>query len=151
MLAFEDERILFPDKIVQIFDEATQSRINCLPATLLDEKVCGGKWVSVFPENPKEGMQNLSAVLVLSEIEHGFPVAVMEGTLASNMRVGAVGAERVHLQCHPLSDPHLAFEVGDPGAHQHGGILRRGRRQLRHQRQQTHHLDSQCHQSSTSG
>lgn len=91
MLAFEEERILFPDKIVQIFDEATQSRINCLPATLLDEQVCGMKWVSVFPENPKAGMQNLSAILVLSEIEHGFPVAVMEGTLASNMRVGAVG------------------------------------------------------------
>jgi ornithine cyclodeaminase/alanine dehydrogenase-like protein (mu-crystallin family) len=91
MLAFEEERILFPDKIVQIFDEATQSRINCLPATLLDDSVCGVKWVSVFPENPRHGLQNLSAILVLSEIEHGFPVAVMEGTLASNMRVGAVG------------------------------------------------------------
>ena len=93
MLAYEDHRILFPEKIVQIFDQATQNRINCLPATLLDEQICGAKWVSVFPRNPKlHDVQNLSAIFVLSEIEKGFPVAVMEGTLASNMRVAAIGA-----------------------------------------------------------
>ncbi len=92
MLDFEEHRILFPEKIVQIFNPASQERINCLPATLLDEKICGVKWVSVFPRNPKKyQMQNLSAVFILSEIEKGFPVALMEGTLASNIRVAAVG------------------------------------------------------------
>ena len=92
LASFRDGRILFPEKIVQIFNQVTQERINCLPATLLDEKVCGVKWVSVFPNNPvKYDKQNLSAVFVLSEIESGFPIAVMEGTLASNMRVAAMG------------------------------------------------------------
>lgn len=92
LLAFEDQRILFPEKIVQIFDQSTQDRINCLPATLYDEAICGVKWVSVFPRNPLvHEVQNLSAIFVLSEIEKGFPVAVMEGTLASNMRVAAMG------------------------------------------------------------
>ena len=92
MLSFRDGKILFPEKIVQIFDDATQERINCLPATLLPEKICGVKWVSVFPPNPeKYGVQNLSAVIVLSEIEKGFPLAFMDGTLCSNMRVGAMG------------------------------------------------------------
>lgn len=36
MLAFEECRILFPEKIVQIFDHSSQNRINCLPSTLLD-------------------------------------------------------------------------------------------------------------------
>ena len=93
MLAFRREEILFPDKVVQIFDESTQERINCLPATLLTPKVCGVKWVSVFPRNPERyGMQNLSAVIILSEIERGFPIAFMDGTLCSNVRVGAMGA-----------------------------------------------------------
>ena len=92
LIAFEEHRVLFPEKIVQIFDQASQDRINCLPATLLDEKICGVKWVSVFPRNPaKHDAQNLSAIFVLSEIEKGFPIAVMEGTLASNMRVAAMG------------------------------------------------------------
>jgi len=93
MLAFENHRVMFPEKIVQIFDQVSQNRINGLPATLLDEKICGIKWVSVFPRNPKKyDVQNLSAMFLLSEIETGFPVAVMEGTLASNMRVAAIGA-----------------------------------------------------------
>ncbi|MGI9244217.1 MAG: ornithine cyclodeaminase family protein, partial [Verrucomicrobiales bacterium] len=102
MKAFAAGDVLFPEKIVQIFDDDTQERINCLPATFLKEKVCGVKWVSVFPPNPvKFGLQNLSAVLILSEIKHGFPIAVMEGTLCSNMRVGAMGA---------LAARHLARE-----------------------------------------
>jgi ornithine cyclodeaminase/alanine dehydrogenase-like protein (mu-crystallin family) len=93
MLDFEAQRILFPEKIVQIFDPVSQERINCLPATLLNEKVCGVKWVSVFPRNPAlHDVQNLSAIFVLSEIETGFPIAVMDGTLASNMRVASMGA-----------------------------------------------------------
>ena len=92
LLSYERHRILFPEKIVQIFDQAAQDRINCLPATLLDDRICGVKWVSVFPRNPVlHGVQNLSAIFVLSEIERGFPIAVMEGTLASNMRVAAMG------------------------------------------------------------
>lgn len=93
LFKYQDGGILFPDKIVQIFNDETQERINCLPATLLDEKICGVKWVSVFPPNPKRyGVQNLSAIIVLSEIEKGFPVCVMDGTLCSNMRVAAMGA-----------------------------------------------------------
>lgn len=93
LFKFRDGGILFPDKIVQIFNEETQERINCLPATLLEEKLCGVKWVSVFPPNPKRyGCQNLSAIMVLSEIEKGYPVCVMEGTLCSNIRVAAMGA-----------------------------------------------------------
>ena len=93
LFKFRDGRILFPDKIVQIFNEETQERINCLPATLLDNKICGVKWVSVFPPNPKRyGTQNLSAIIVLSELEKGYPICVMDGTLCSNMRVAAMGA-----------------------------------------------------------
>jgi len=81
-------------------NDETQERINCLPATFKSDGVCGVKWVSVFPPNPaKNGIQNLSAVVILSEIEHGFPIAFMEGTLGSNIRVGAMGA---------LADRYLA-------------------------------------------
>lgn len=102
MLAFRKGEVLFPEKIVQIFNDETQERINCLPATFVKEKICGVKWVSVFPPNPvKHGIQNLSAVIILSEIETGFPIAFMEGTLCSNLRVGALGG---------LAARHLARE-----------------------------------------
>ena len=93
ILAFAAGDVLFPEKIVQIFNDESQERINCLPATFKEKKICGVKWVSVFPHNPaKHGVQNLSAVIILSEIEQGFPIAFMEGTLCSNIRVGTMGA-----------------------------------------------------------
>ena len=93
LVKYENGEILFPDKIVQIFNEETQDRINCLPATLINEKVCGAKWVSVFPGNPRTfGTQNLSAITVLSEIEKGYPICVMDATLCSNVRVACIGA-----------------------------------------------------------
>ena len=69
LLAHRNGNVLFPDKIVQIFDQETQERINCLPSTLLTEKICGVKWVSVFPPNvPRFGLQNVTALFILSEI-----------------------------------------------------------------------------------
>ncbi len=90
---YEEGDVIFPEKIVQIFNDETQERINCLPATFRKRKICGVKWVSVFPPNPvKYGIQNLSAAIILSEIEHGLPIAIMDGTLCSNVRVGTMGA-----------------------------------------------------------
>lgn len=43
LLAFDRNEVIFPEKIVQIFNNDTQERINCLPATLVSEKVCGMK------------------------------------------------------------------------------------------------------------
>lgn len=93
LAAYAQGRVLYPDKTVQIFDEATQSRINILPATLLDERVCGAKWISVFPENPRRfGLQNQSAVILLASIETGYPIALLEAMLCSSIRTAAVSA-----------------------------------------------------------
>ena len=91
--SFHAKQVLCPEKIIQIFDDVSQSRINCLPATLLDRSVCGMKWVSVFPDNPKAlGLPNVSAVILLSDIRNGSPVALLEGTVCSNLRTAAISA-----------------------------------------------------------
>ena len=83
--------IIMPDKISQIFDPVSQNRINCMPATLINEKICGTKWVSVFPSNAPKGIQNVTGIMLLSELETGFPIAVIDGTLSTKMRTAAVG------------------------------------------------------------
>lgn len=90
---YDAGQVLFPDKVSVIFDQESQNRINCLPAAMLKQNVYGMKWVSVFPENPhKCDLPNLTAVIILSELEHGYPVAFMEGSLCSNLRTASVGA-----------------------------------------------------------
>lgn len=93
LLNFGDENIIFPNKIAMIFDEASQSRINCLPGGFYDKNVYGMKWISVFPDNPKKyELPNLSAVILLSEISTGTPIAFMDGVLCSNLRTAGVSA-----------------------------------------------------------
>ena len=93
LIDYKQGKILLPSKISQIFNEKTQDRINCMPSTLLEEGVCGVKWVSVFPENPhKYGVQNVSGLIVLSELTYGFPLAIMDGTLITALRTACMGA-----------------------------------------------------------
>lgn len=93
LLAYSNNEIILPDKISQIFNEEFQTRINCMPSTLLKEGVCGVKWVSVFPNNPKLfNRQNVSGVILLSEIQTGFPFAVVDGTLITALRTACLGA-----------------------------------------------------------
>lgn len=84
--------VLLPDKISQIFDKETQNRINCMPATLVSDKVCGVKWVAVFPNNPAQNLRNVTGTIILSELEHGFTLSVMDGTYITGLRTAAVGA-----------------------------------------------------------
>lgn len=92
-IAFAEGKVLFPDKVSVIFDQDTQDRINCLPAAMIQDKVYGVKWVSVFPQNPHTyNVPNLSAVSILSELTTGFPIAFMSTTMCSNMRTASVGA-----------------------------------------------------------
>lgn len=85
--------ILLPEKISQVFDEKTQNRINCMPATLKKENVCGVKWVSVFPNNPSTyGVPNVSGLIILSELVTGYPFAILEGAYITAVRTAALGA-----------------------------------------------------------
>lgn len=84
--------VYLPDKISQIFDEKTQNRINCMPSTLVSERVCGVKWVAVFPENPLKNMRNVTGTMILSEIDCGTTLSVMDGTYITGIRTATVGA-----------------------------------------------------------
>lgn len=85
-------KILLPDKISVVFDESTQNRINCMPGALLDDKLYGVKWVAVFPENPKIGYRNVTGTMILSELEHGHTISVMDAGYLTEIRTAAVGA-----------------------------------------------------------
>ena len=93
LIEYKNGKVLMPDKISQVFDQATQNRINCMPATLLNKKVCGMKWVSVFPGNPiLHDCPNVSGTIILSELDKGFPFAILDGTFITAFRTACMGA-----------------------------------------------------------
>ena len=60
--------------------------------------IAGIKSVNVHPANPETyGLPTVMAVIILTDPETGFPLAVMDGTHLTSMRTGAAGAAAVKL------------------------------------------------------
>lgn len=83
--------ILLPEKSSQIIDDATQSRVNCMPSTLLKDGVSGVKLVSVFPLNHAIGLPNVSGAILLLSAENGHPLAVLDAGLITALRTALIG------------------------------------------------------------
>jgi ornithine cyclodeaminase/alanine dehydrogenase-like protein (mu-crystallin family) len=68
-------------------------RINGLFAMIgSPARALGMKWIASFPHNRDHGLPRASALIILNSPETGFPIAVMDGTLISAVRTGAVTA-----------------------------------------------------------
>ncbi|MBE0448495.1 MAG: alanine dehydrogenase [Actinobacteria bacterium] len=69
------------------------SRFNgdfrAMPAYI--QSSAGLKWVSVYPDNPKKGLPTVLAMVIYSDPETGFPLAIMDATELTNYRTGAAG------------------------------------------------------------
>lgn len=115
--------VIMPAKSSQIFDRETQNRINCMPATLLGDRVAGLKWVSVFPSNAPKGIQNVSGIMILSEIETGLPLAVLDGTFLTNVRTAAVGCVAAKYLA-PSKVESIGFIGGGSEARMHFTLLK---------------------------
>jgi ornithine cyclodeaminase len=75
-----------------------RNHLNIMPGYVGGQlNVAGFKAIASFPRNPyNHGLPRASALIVLSDMERGVPLVVMDGTLISAMRTGAasgVGAK----------------------------------------------------------
>lgn len=90
-----------PDKVSMNFgrtiaEEKTMGRINSMPGYVGgDYHMAGMKWVGSNPGNLQHGLPRASAITILNDPETKFPLAVMDGTVISNTRTGAIGGVAV--------------------------------------------------------
>ncbi len=63
---------------------------RAMPASL--PGAAGMKWVNVHPENPSRNLPTVMAVIIYSDPETGYPLAVMDGTDITAYRTGAASA-----------------------------------------------------------
>ncbi len=73
-------------------EESVTGRINALPGYLGKDKDVGGiKWVASFVNNPREHkLPRSSSLIILNSFKTGIPLAIMDGTIISAMRTGAI-------------------------------------------------------------
>jgi len=85
-----------------------QGDFRAMPAAL--PGAAGMKWVNVHPRNPSRGVPTVMAVLVYSDPETGYPLAVMDGTEITAYRTGAAAAiASKYLAC---QDSHCLGIIG---------------------------------------
>jgi ornithine cyclodeaminase len=85
-----------PPKTVIMWDKDKPAdirrRVIAMPSCIESEKRFAGiKWISSAPENPKNiGIPRATALIILNDYESGIPLCVMDGTIVSAMRTGAI-------------------------------------------------------------
>ncbi len=89
--------VLMPPKVMITWadepgTEEKHGRIMAMPAYVGGEfDVAGLKWIPSVPDNPaRNGLPRANALVLLSDRATGLPLAVMDGTVVSAMRTGAV-------------------------------------------------------------
>jgi ornithine cyclodeaminase/alanine dehydrogenase len=66
--------------------------IHAMPAYIPALRSAGIKWVSGYPENTARQLPYISGLLVLNDVDTGFPYAVMDCTWITAYRTGAASA-----------------------------------------------------------
>ena len=88
--------VICPPKVMLTWSDepGTQERdgrIMAMPAWVGGEwDVTGLKWIPSVPANLERGLPRANAIVVLTSRETGLPLAIMDGTVISAMRTGAV-------------------------------------------------------------
>jgi ornithine cyclodeaminase len=71
--------------------ESVRGRVNFLAAYIGgDMDVLGMKWIGSFPANRDKGIPRATALIVLNDPHTGVPIALIEGSIISAVRTGAI-------------------------------------------------------------
>jgi len=65
---------------------------HAMPAFVPAAGASGIKWVACFPENYKYKLDQTSALIIVNDVQTGWPLAVMDGTWITAKRTAAVSA-----------------------------------------------------------
>ncbi|HEY3765117.1 MAG TPA: hypothetical protein VGL44_08155 [Gaiellales bacterium] len=94
--------------------EELHGRIMAMPAYVGGEfDVAGLKWIPSVPDNPaRNGLPRANALVLLTDPATGLPLAVMDGTVVSAMRTGAVTGVAVRHLADPAAEVACLLGAG---------------------------------------
>lgn len=108
--AYDKGELILPEKASQILDEATQSRVNCMPCTVPGLGYSCVKLVSVFPDNVKDGLPNVSGMILVLSSDNGTPIAMLDAGFPTALRTALVGS--LGAKCLAVAQPKSIGMLG---------------------------------------
>ncbi len=89
--------------------------IHAMAASIPGMKSAGLKWVAGYPENPARGLPYVSGLLILNDVDTGFPLTVMDCTWITGYRTGAASALSARFLARPDSSTAAILACGMQG------------------------------------
>jgi len=89
--------------------------IHAMAASIPGMQAAGLKWVAGYPENPGRGLPYVSGLLILNDVDTGFPLAVMDCTWITAYRTGAATALSARSLARPDSSTAAILACGVQG------------------------------------
>lgn len=90
--------------------------MNAMPAYVGWQKIAGLKFIGGWENNPKKGLPYLSGMVLLVDPQDGRFLAVMDGTLITNLRTGAQASVALKYLIRNSKDPVIGlFGAGAQG------------------------------------
>ena len=89
--------------------------IHAMPAYIPALQAAGIKWVSGYPGNTERGLPYISGLIVLNDVETGFPYAIMDATWITAYRTGAASAVAARRLARPESETAGILACGVQG------------------------------------
>jgi ornithine cyclodeaminase/alanine dehydrogenase len=89
--------------------------LHAMAASIPGMRAAGLKWVGGYPENPGRGLPYVSGLLVLNDVDTGFPLAVMDCTWITGYRTGAATALSARYLARPDSATAAILACGVQG------------------------------------
>jgi ornithine cyclodeaminase/alanine dehydrogenase-like protein (mu-crystallin family) len=77
--------------------------LHAMAASIPGLNAAGLKWVGGYPENPGRGLPYVSGLLILNDVDTGFPITVMDCTWITGYRTGAATALSARYLARPES------------------------------------------------
>lgn len=110
---FHTKDYSMPDRYTASYKNNTMLYMPCFAAGVI-----GTKMLAEFPENPKAGLPYLDGLMILNNGSTGAPLAVMNGSVLTALRTGAVGGVAVRHLSSPDSSRVGLIGCGVQGLHQ---------------------------------
>lgn len=89
--------------------------VHAMAASIPAMRAAGLKWVAGFPANSGRGLPYISGLLILNDVETGFPTAVMDCTWITAYRTGAATALAARYLARPESSSVGILACGAQG------------------------------------
>lgn len=89
--------------------------VQAFPAMIRPLERAAVKWLGSYRQNPRRGLPAISALDLVTDIETGMPLALVDGTSVTNMRTGAHAAVGAKYLARPDSSAVAVIGCGNEG------------------------------------